>query len=361
MASKLNDVPGQNSAEEKTENRLPLTIEDSGIMNIRRKTSAMIFYITVKNKARHPVKVTVESEGCCLKLEDEVDCESMELIGGEIKELYPMNIENLTLIYPNLYFHDRNGKCRILVSAEDVKIHTIIEFNTMLRKNIPIPCFLEDYLTDKEIKQCSSIDEDALDDCKPVSCFIKYNGKRNFFNHTSRRCEKVFECNLENNDKDLPTVVYVPVSNRCRKLGTPLSKEDLNQFKTGHSSEPLYGVHGYPLNVQCHNGDPTYTDGWCKCHSGWSSAPFDYATFNPDIMVYHMCTIWTGTGHMFSEIYRYSANTIIIILLSTVLIIIFIIYVIIFSKKIKRKIKTIKNRMSNTNTEINYKRLQEKL
>lgn len=47
-------------------------------------------------------------------------------------------------------------------------------------------------------------------------------------------------------------------------------------------------------NIRCHNGKEDKTGHWCECNKGWVSAPFDQKYFNPDIQVYHMCTVWTG-------------------------------------------------------------------
>lgn len=47
-------------------------------------------------------------------------------------------------------------------------------------------------------------------------------------------------------------------------------------------------------NIRCHNGKKDKTGHWCECDRGWVSAPFDQKFFNPDIQVYHMCTVWTG-------------------------------------------------------------------
>ncbi|EEC05334.1 hypothetical protein IscW_ISCW004446 [Ixodes scapularis] len=48
--------------------------------------------------------------------------------------------------------------------------------------------------------------------------------------------------------------------------------------------------------VNCHNGRPDPSEGWCVCDPGWKSDPLDHDGFNPDLMVYHMCTVFSETS-----------------------------------------------------------------
>ncbi|GIY61093.1 uncharacterized protein CDAR_61111 [Caerostris darwini] len=75
-----------------------------------------------------------------------------------------------------------------------------------------------------------------------------------------------------------------------------MEAKDFEEFKEGKPSvRALTHAHSYPINVQCHNGIRDPNGRWCECNKGWDSAPFNHKTFNPDVHVYHMCTVWTGS------------------------------------------------------------------
>ncbi|XP_067138860.1 uncharacterized protein [Centruroides vittatus] len=243
----------------------------------------MIFYITVTNSGQDILKLRVDGEHCCQKINaEETDCVTMKLIGGEIGELKHGDTRNLTFTYPN-------------ISSNNDKMEYNINFDTLLpKKHHAVPPLLSDYLANEEIKECSSVDEDPLNDCLPVIYLIKYSGKRNYFNHTTRRCQKITEC-VSETERNLPDIVYIPESNTCRNLSSKLIESDLKWFKEGKVSTALSKMHGYPLHVDCHNGKANLSYGWCHCDPGWTSALFDMSSFNPDVMAYHMCTIWGGT------------------------------------------------------------------
>ncbi|XP_023209337.1 uncharacterized protein LOC111612367 [Centruroides sculpturatus] len=202
-----------------------IVIKDSGIMKLKREDQVMIFYITITNVGTDTLKLRVNGEQCCQKITaEETDCETMQLIGGEIGELKHGDTRSLTLMYPNLYLHDRKGSCKVFISSNNDKMEYNINFETLLpKKHQPIPPLLSDYLANKEIKECSSVDENPLNDCLPVICLIKYSGKRNYFNHTTRRCQKVTEC-VSETERNLPDIVYIPESNTCRNLSSKLKK-----------------------------------------------------------------------------------------------------------------------------------------
>ncbi|GFT56931.1 uncharacterized protein NPIL_584361 [Nephila pilipes] len=88
---------------------------------------------------------------------------------------------------------------------------------------------------------------------------------------------------------------YVAETNSCKTLVDVMSEKDFMQFKKGKPSvHGLTHAHSYPINVQCHNGKRDPKGRWCICNQGWDSAPFDHKNFNPDVQVYHMCTVWMG-------------------------------------------------------------------
>jgi hypothetical protein len=50
--------------------------------------------------------------------------------------------------------------------------------------------------------------QDARDDCNPVDCLEKYNGKRSFFDKDQGKCQPVHNCYTKmENDKDVPEIV----------------------------------------------------------------------------------------------------------------------------------------------------------
>lgn len=55
------------------------------------------------------------------------------------------------------------------------------------------------------------------------------------------------------------------------------------------------GTFARAQKVNCHNGRPDPAEGWCVCNPGWESESLDHDGFNPDFMVYHMCTVFSGT------------------------------------------------------------------
>ncbi|XP_023219454.1 uncharacterized protein LOC111621527 [Centruroides sculpturatus] len=194
----------------------------------------------------------------------------MQLIGGEKGELKHGDTRNLTLMYPNLYLHDRKGSCQVVISSERDKIEYTINFDTLLYH----------YLANEELKECSSVDENPLNDCLPAICLIKYSGKRNFFNRTTRRCQKVAEC-FPDEEGDLPDIVYIPESNTCRKLTRELTENDFMWSKEGKKGTSLSKTSDYPTYVNCQNGKADPFSELCKCNPGWTSAPCDITSFNP--------------------------------------------------------------------------------
>ncbi|KAH6929091.1 hypothetical protein HPB50_023389 [Hyalomma asiaticum] len=166
-------------------------------------------------------------------------------------DIYPGDSQNLTAYYPNMYLVDRVGYCELEIAVPDGEkiLHTVAFNTTVPRTGSSAPGFLRDFFAPAELKTCRSPDLDPTRSCQPVLCDIKYNGMRNFFNETSERCEPTANC-WDNAEEE--------------------------------------------MTVNCHKGRPDPGNGWCLCDPGWESDPLDHDGFNPDLMVYHMCTVYVG-------------------------------------------------------------------
>ncbi|XP_042148004.1 uncharacterized protein LOC8050995 isoform X2 [Ixodes scapularis] len=265
-------------------------------MNLHKGDTAMVLYVTVINLGHDPLSLSIVSRTCCQQVSPtDIDCDSMLMIGGDMGDIYPGDVQNLTVFYPNMYLIDRVGYCELEIGVPDGEkiLHKILFNTTVPRSGVGVPPFLNDYYSAGELKRCRTPDLDPTRDCKPVLCDIKYNGLRNFFNETSFRCEPTANCWDTSDDE----MVYLAGSNTCRRAGEALTEEDMDFFeKFQEQKEPLRTLHGYPIKVNCHNGRPDPSEGWCVCDPGWKSDPLDHDGFNPDLMVYHMCTVFSETS-----------------------------------------------------------------
>ncbi|XP_042148005.1 uncharacterized protein LOC8050995 isoform X3 [Ixodes scapularis] len=223
-------------------------------MNLHKGDTAMVLYVTVINLGHDPLSLSIVSRTCCQQVSPtDIDCDSMLMIGGDMGDIYPGDVQNLTVFYPNMYLIDRVGYCELEIGVPDGEkiLHKILFNTTVPRSGVGVPPFLNDYYSAGELKRCRTPDLDPTRDCKPVLCDIKYNGLRNFFNETSFRCEPTANCWDTSDDE---------------------------------------------MKVNCHNGRPDPSEGWCVCDPGWKSDPLDHDGFNPDLMVYHMCTVFSETS-----------------------------------------------------------------
>lgn len=275
--------------------KLPLGIKGHGVMDLHKGDTALVLYVTVTNLGHDPLSLSLVSRQCCQEVAPgDVDCDSMLLIGGDMGDIYPGDSQNLTAFYSNLYLVDRVGYCELEIAVPDGEklLHTVSFNTTVPRTGANVPSFLRDFVSPAELKSCRSPDQDPTRSCKPVLCDIKYNGMRDYFNETSQRCEPTVNCW---DDAAGDEMVYLAGSNSCRRLSEVLSDEDMEHFEKFQEREtPLRSIHGYPIKVNCHKGRPDPADGWCLCDAGWESDPLDHDGFNPDLMVYHMCTVYSG-------------------------------------------------------------------
>ncbi|KAG8193916.1 hypothetical protein JTE90_011471 [Oedothorax gibbosus] len=278
---------------------IPISIKDEGLYELKIDDVAMIFYITVTNTGKDFVRLHINSSRCCQKVDkDDMDCESMRIHGGDMGNLYPRDFRNLTLIYVNLVLHERKGDCDMAISDDKGNvIKRNVKFDTTLVKDgeTLIPRLMQQYYSHQDVTKCSSIDEDPLNECRPYECEVRYDGHRNYFNRTSKRCLPVPKC-AAHKGKSSALMVYNVETNTCHQLSDEM--KDFKQFLGGKPGvHGLTQAHSYPIRVQCHNGqrDNSSKNGqWCICDPGWTSAPLDHSAFHPDLQVYHMCTVWLG-------------------------------------------------------------------
>ncbi|XP_017770311.1 PREDICTED: uncharacterized protein LOC108558035 [Nicrophorus vespilloides] len=274
-----------------------IEIRDANVATLSRDDIGMIFYITVQNSdiCGYEVKVSMIE---CTEVIDEKDKDSgfMYLIGGHMGYLKPKCYKNVTLLYPNMYLHNRRGYC--LISLKFKSDHDQIQqkkanitFDTWISKSVATPPILRGYYSKTEVRNCASPDLDPLNKCKPVDCHRKYLGSRNYFNKKWQRCQKVPVC-VADPSKELVDVIFTPSNNKCRDMEKSVTKSDLQLIEAGTLKGPCEETYQSLLNIDCHYGKLNNVTGDCECDPGWMSAPFDKdQTDVANLFVYHMCNI----------------------------------------------------------------------
>ncbi|XP_020710956.2 uncharacterized protein LOC105691068 isoform X3 [Athalia rosae] len=254
----------------------------------------LISDVEITNEGKQWCSINVRMIKCCETIcPNDVECEHMQLIGGDMGEIAPTISRNVTLVWPTLYLHDRVGECVIAIgyntkNNQTGEIHRRIKFDSSVSSSAN--SFIRGgYYGTANPRKCSTVDLDTLDDCRPVNCHVKYNGKRNFFNRRQQRCQPVPIC-IADATKDLPDVAYVPASNTCRDLENAVDEEEVRTLSQGVAeaawrSEPL----PYLSNVYCHHGSKDNATGFCVCHEGWTSQPVD--NLEPSTERIHLCNV----------------------------------------------------------------------
>ena len=133
----------------------------------------------------------------------------------------------LHLVAPLLEPYERKGFCTIYVDYESharpkryVRNTLKITFDTSLQRSSVPP----------DARVCAHVDEDPLNDCKPVYCDTHYNGRKPYYSTLKKRCLEVPAC-LTSGNSDIPRSAYNPVSNRC--VNKPaISNDDINFIKS---------------------------------------------------------------------------------------------------------------------------------
>ncbi|XP_066146421.1 uncharacterized protein [Euwallacea fornicatus] len=282
-----------------------IEILSRGIDYVKDDDIAMIFYVNVKNVGKNDLEIAVNMLHCCETITpDEENCNSMTLIGSNIRILPSNSVKNLTLIYPNLYLFNRRGICsvRIIYRNRHKKreVSTAIHFDTTK--------FHSGYAKGKKL-QCETVDLNFREKCNPVDCLIKYSGTMSYFNPESRRCEKVPVCYSKICDGCTPGVVYSPYSNECVDLNAPISRKDLENIenKQGRQQTSM-------INAICHYGRVTERKK-CLCNEDWTTSASDEGMYEPGVAQHHLCNIQIGDWNCVNKT-RIRITMILIVLLA---------------------------------------------
>lgn len=148
------------------------------------------------------------------------------LTGSNVNAVITGKVKTFILVAPVLDPYERTGSCTIHVDSRpvdkrtDIMRDTInIEFNTSLDENMDIDTNI--------VKKCEHIDEDPLNDCKPVDCDVYYNGQKPIFDENTKRCTVTPKCRNKKSENS----VYDPVLNKCMVID-PVNNEDLDFIKS---------------------------------------------------------------------------------------------------------------------------------
>lgn len=96
-----------------------------------------------------------------------------------------------------------------------------INFDTRLKEKEKLP---------ENVKICTKLDEDPLNDCYPVDCEAFYNGKKSFYSQKVKRCEEIPPC-ITDMALEIPNVIYDPNNNVCVN-DDAITKDDLDFIKS---------------------------------------------------------------------------------------------------------------------------------
>ncbi|KAJ8924810.1 hypothetical protein NQ315_000964, partial [Exocentrus adspersus] len=261
---------------------------DSGIGCIDDDDIAMIFYITLENQSDMNFEVSACMAQCCDTTKpNEMDCNFMSLIGGDMGVLPAKDARNITLIHPNLYLKNRQGQCTVNLRYRNERAvrqrMARIEFKTLS--------------PNQEGCDCASVDMDATENCRPVDCVVKYSGTRNYFDSRRMECTFVTQC-ISPPNQCAPETGYSIAVNNCTNLNRTIGKQELHMLDSNRS-ETSQCVTCPFNNIVCHHGSLD-TNGQCECDTGWITSP-DEEIFVPTVLTYHMCNVETGAWNCLNK------------------------------------------------------------
>lgn len=234
-----------------------INVLDSGILPLEKNSVGIQFYLDIGNEDRfNSCVLRTWSKKCCLTDSEKEDCDTMLVYGVNTDYIKPKNIETLIYVYPCIYQHDQVGYCDFVLESQCGKDSTRhkevikVPFDTRIsRGKKSTKGLLINYITYQKSKVCQSIDQDSLNNCEPINCNLKYSCSRPFFDNNLQRCVDAAICEGDP-DKDLPDIVYVPNSNICRDLESPLTSEDIYQLSKGIYSTTEAYRDGIPVKVE---------------------------------------------------------------------------------------------------------------
>ncbi|XP_072380979.1 uncharacterized protein [Diabrotica undecimpunctata] len=265
-----------------------IEIIDAGIFDITDGDIAIIFYLTLRNLGEKNADVSVSMNKCCDQTNslDDEECVQMYLMGGHMGILKKKQIRNVTLIHPTMYPYFRKGICSITVQYRTEKYDKTIVKVINFRTNG----------SDEDIAQtqCPSVDTDPRDNCNQVDCVMKYFGEKSYFNPTSKECERVPICLSESPNS--PDIAYNYISNQCINLNNSVTPSDLEVLENNQAEVPDDSSVNQNNKI-CHHGEfnTVNSNGECTCIGNWKTNLDNDETYEPSLMLYHMCNIEVGT------------------------------------------------------------------
>ncbi|CAH2235434.1 jg13292 [Pararge aegeria aegeria] len=209
-----------------TDNNTELVYPECGLFTPSQESIGLVFYVKINNTSdRNDYNVVITPDECCLE-GDNVDCESLQIIGGCTDNVPKGETKIVLLIAPILNQFDRKGICALYIDSKTSngqnKRDTIkISFDTTLYKN--------KYDFSDNYEHCQYKDDDPFNDCLPVNCDTYYNGKKPHYSRKIKRCVAIPPC-AKDDDYEYPSVIYNPQTNRC--IEDSLVNEDLEYIQT---------------------------------------------------------------------------------------------------------------------------------
>ncbi|KAG7303127.1 hypothetical protein JYU34_013157 [Plutella xylostella] len=212
-----------------------IRVLDSGVFNFDKDAVALQFYVDLENENRtHECDVSSWCKRCCLAAPGEAGgeaseaegeaCDAVDAAATSYDVIAPRARRSLAFAYPTAQPYDQRGFC-------DFMVDFTCDRYKRSRKRFALKVPFDTKLTradhpELSVAACESADQDALRECAPADCDLKYNGLKPFYDEESRRCRRAPEC-VGEGAGDLPGAVYVPRSNACRRAERPLSFDDV--------------------------------------------------------------------------------------------------------------------------------------
>ncbi|EDO32133.1 predicted protein [Nematostella vectensis] len=261
----------------------------SGYLPVNDESYAIQFYLVVSNNQNSKLTVSTQKPKCCWQVEPgDTDCESMVLIGGNEVVVSPKSTANITFIFPTLYPLDRIGKCHFGIKAKGHTYQHVTLFNTTEpRDAVDWKESLEGF--GGGYKECAGVDlvnilkrsedQDPRNDCKPVNCMDKYNGKRTFFDKERGKCVPAHNCYTKTDDeKALPDIAFDKDNNGCKSLISEKLTDKQIKFLHDKADKSSLAIHRYnledvkeinPIPLNCNHG--RRVGSVCVCNDGWGT------------------------------------------------------------------------------------------
>lgn len=168
------------------------------------------------NSTRNSYEIELNPVECCIELSPKhIDCRTIEAFGGYVGILAPQSNKAFRIIAPTLNPIEKKGSCYIYLDTrlkgDDIKMRNSIKINFHTKN--------KNNRRNSAITNCSTIDQNPLNECKPVNCELFYNGQRSFYDKKIKRCIKIPNCIPSNNNSNILDVIYDPRINKCVNKG----------------------------------------------------------------------------------------------------------------------------------------------